>query len=42
MKDLSDEKSSKHHFILTALRGCSMRIQICSIRIQNTLGASSA
>jgi hypothetical protein len=29
-------------FILNTLRGGSMRIQICSMRIQNTLGATSA
>jgi hypothetical protein len=29
-------------FILNTLRGCSMRIQICSMHIQNTPRASSA
>jgi hypothetical protein len=29
-------------FILSTLRGCSMRNQICSLRIQNTWGATSA
>jgi hypothetical protein len=29
-------------FILNSLRGCSMQIQICSMRIQNTPGAASA
>jgi hypothetical protein len=29
-------------FVLNTLRGCSVRIQIRSMRIQNTLGATSA
>jgi hypothetical protein len=29
-------------FILNTLRGCSMHIQICSLLIQNTPGATSA
>jgi hypothetical protein len=28
-------------FILNTLRVCSIRIQICTLRIQNTLGATS-
>jgi hypothetical protein len=31
---------SNYHFFVKTLRGCSMCIQICSIRIQNTLGAT--